>query len=76
MVDRQDGSSSPTDQDVRRRRVGVAAFVVGAGLVLGFFAFFPGLPHVIDWGAILVSLVGGGIARWACRAWMAQGDKR
>lgn len=48
---------------------------MGAGLVLGFFAFFPGLPHVIDWGAILVSLVGGGIARWACRAWMAQGDK-
>ncbi|MGW0777086.1 hypothetical protein ACWD01_26275 [Streptomyces sp. NPDC002835] len=34
-------------------------------MALGFFAFFPGLPHVIDSGAVVVSLVVGGITRWA-----------
>jgi hypothetical protein len=32
---------------------------------LAFFAFFLGLPHVIDWGAILIALLVGAVARWA-----------
>ncbi|WP_309221681.1 hypothetical protein [Streptomyces sp. Act143] len=39
---------------------------------LAFFAFWPGLPHVIDWGAILVAIAVGSLARWACQAWMAK----
>ncbi|WP_345042573.1 hypothetical protein [Streptomyces sannanensis] len=54
------------------RQAGIAAFVTGLVVTLGFFAFFPGLPHVIDWGAILLSLAVGGIARWACRAWLTK----
>ncbi|MFF5701947.1 hypothetical protein ACFY7H_05540 [Streptomyces sp. NPDC012794] len=57
------------EQDARRRRAGIVAFVVGTVVSLAFFAFFPGLPHVIDWGAILVSLSVGALARWAYRAW-------
>ncbi|WP_217184545.1 hypothetical protein [Streptomyces sp. AC495_CC817] len=75
MVDQQGGQSAPRVHEARRRRVEIAAFLSGMGLVLAFFAFFPGLPHVIDWGAILVSLAGGGLARWGCRAWMARGAK-
>ncbi len=75
MVDRQDGQSALQRQEARRRRVGNVAFLVGMALVLAFFGFSPGLPHVIDWGAILVSLVGGGLARWRCRAWMAKRTK-
>ncbi|MET9505451.1 hypothetical protein ABZY42_27655 [Streptomyces sp. NPDC006622] len=36
---------------------------------LAVFAFFPGLPHVIDAGAVVVSLVVGVMARWGCLAW-------
>ncbi|MFJ9631385.1 hypothetical protein ACIRU8_27090 [Streptomyces sp. NPDC101175] len=54
----------------RRRRAGVAAFLSGLLAALAFFAFFPGLPHVIDWGAILVSLAVGGLAQWCCRSWI------
>ncbi|WP_307783277.1 hypothetical protein [Streptomyces sp. MBT53] len=54
----------------RRRRAGIAAFLSGLVLTLAFFAFFPGLPHVIDWGAILVSLAAGGLAQWSCRSWI------
>ncbi|MFJ8636073.1 hypothetical protein [Streptomyces sp. NPDC093568] len=57
-------------QDPRRRRAGVAAFLAGLFATLAFFAFFPGLPHVIDWGAILVSLAVGGLAHWGCLSWM------
>ncbi|MCJ0868424.1 hypothetical protein [Streptomyces sp. AP-93] len=58
--------------EAKRRRAGGVAFLVGTVAALGFFAFFPGLPHVIDWGAILVSLAVGALARWSCRAWMAK----
>ncbi|MCX5195910.1 hypothetical protein OOK31_18770 [Streptomyces sp. NBC_00249] len=51
--------------ETERRRAGIAAFLVAATASFAFFAFFPGLPHVIDWGAILVSLTVGGLARWA-----------
>ncbi|WP_455359952.1 hypothetical protein [Streptomyces sp. SYSU K21746] len=55
----------------RRRRAGIVSFIAGAVVTLAFFAFFPGLPHVIDWGAVLASLAVGGLARWACQSWMA-----
>ncbi|MEU9666984.1 hypothetical protein AB0E25_15585 [Streptomyces bobili] len=41
-------------------------FLCGLLASLAFFAFFPGLPHVIDAGAIVVSLLVGVLARWAC----------
>ncbi|MFE6483164.1 hypothetical protein ACFVGN_09545 [Streptomyces sp. NPDC057757] len=59
----------------RRRRTGIAAFVIGLAATLAFFAFFPGLPHVIDWGAILVSLAVGGLAQWICRSWVTRTAK-
>ncbi|MFB9466182.1 hypothetical protein [Streptomyces cinereospinus] len=58
--------------DARRRQVGGAGFLVGAVGALVFFAFFPGLPHVIDWGAVLVALAVGAVARWGCLAWMSR----
>ncbi|MEU5345239.1 MULTISPECIES: hypothetical protein [unclassified Streptomyces] len=39
-------------------------------VTLAFFGFFPGLPHVIDWGAIVVAVLVGGLVRWLCQAWM------
>lgn len=57
---------------VRRRQAGIVVFVVGLVGALAFFAFFPGLPHVIDWGAIVVSLAVGALARWACQSWMTK----
>lgn len=54
----------------QRRSAGIAAFAAGFVLVLAFFAFFPGLPHVIDWGAIVVAVLVGALARWICRTWM------
>lgn len=53
-------------RQARRRRIGVVGFLCGLLASLAFFAFFPGLPHVIDAGAIVVSLVVGVLARWAC----------
>jgi len=70
MVEQQKGPVPSPAWATRRRRAGIVAFLVGLVVTLGFFAFFPGLPHVIDWGAILVSLVVGGLARWGCRSWM------
>ncbi|MFJ5260700.1 hypothetical protein ACIQAC_09590 [Streptomyces sp. NPDC088387] len=58
-----------------RRHAGIAAFVAGLLVTLAFFAFFPGLPHVIDWGAIIVALLMGALARWVCQTWMARGSK-
>lgn len=49
----------------RRRRAGIVAFTAGVAATLAFFAFFPGLPHVIDWGAVLVALLAGALARWS-----------
>ncbi|MGW7360373.1 hypothetical protein ACWGI0_27985 [Streptomyces sp. NPDC054802] len=63
MTDQQQGQD--TAWETRRRRVGIGGFVGGVVVALGFFAFFPGLPHVIDSGAVVVSLVVGGITRWA-----------
>ncbi|MFJ9116044.1 hypothetical protein ACIRJO_10930 [Streptomyces sp. NPDC102394] len=48
----------------RRRRAGIVAFVAGVVATLALFAFVPGLPHVIDWGAILMALLAGALARW------------
>nr|WP_112473010.1 hypothetical protein [Streptomyces sp. ST1020] len=56
-------------QDGWLRRVGVGGFVGGVVAGLAFFAFFPGLPHVIDWGAVIVSLGVGGVVRWGCLVW-------
>ncbi|MFG2749250.1 hypothetical protein [Streptomyces xanthophaeus] len=69
-------STEPAPRDpvpqARIRRAGLAAFLLGAAASFAFFAFFPGLPHVIDWGAILVSLGVGALARWACRSHLAR----
>ena len=69
MVEQQTESPSQTWK-ARRRRAGIAAFLVGLVATLVFFAFFPGLPHIIDWGAILASLAVGTLAQWGCRSWM------
>ncbi|MER5932707.1 hypothetical protein [Streptomyces sp. NPDC002054] len=69
-------TTQPTPEDLaregNRRRAGLAAFAVGTASAFAFFAFFPGLPHVIDWGAIITSLIVGGLARWA---WLARTAK-
>ncbi|MFG1671867.1 hypothetical protein [Streptomyces sp. Y7] len=70
MVAQQQGRESDQAQDAQRRRAGIAAFLAGLFATLAVFAFFPGLPHVIDWGAILVSLTVGALAQWGCRTWM------
>lgn len=66
---------SPEDpsREASRRRAGIGAFLTGTAASFAFFAFFPGLPHVIDWGAIIASLAVGGLARWA---WLARIAKR
>ncbi|MFE9625759.1 hypothetical protein [Streptomyces sp. NPDC006527] len=56
----------------KRRRHGIAAFVVGLLGALAFFAFFPGLPHIIDGGAVLVSLAVGVLARWGWQVWFVR----
>ena len=76
MTEQQQGQSSERAWETRRRRAGIAAFLVGLVVALAFFAFFPGLPHVIDWGAIVVSLVVGGLARWACQARMTKAARK
>ncbi|PWI18734.1 hypothetical protein DI272_34795 [Streptomyces sp. Act143] len=72
MVERPQAKSPEPTRDTRRQRAGIAAFLVGMISALAFFAFWPGLPHVIDWGAILVAIAVGSLARWACQAWMAK----
>ncbi|MFI1375060.1 hypothetical protein ACH4UY_23960 [Streptomyces longwoodensis] len=49
--------------------VGFLGGFVGAVL---FFGFFPGLPHVIDWGAVLVSVGVGVLVRWGVRWWVGR----
>ncbi|MFG3205374.1 hypothetical protein [Streptomyces sp. NPDC048192] len=51
-------------------------FVAGLVLSLAFFAFFPGLPHVIDWGAVLVAIGVGALARWGYLGWTARAAER
>ncbi|WP_030709428.1 hypothetical protein [Streptomyces sp. NRRL F-2580] len=62
-------TTQPTPEDpaweAKRRRAGIAAFLIGTAATFAFLAFFPGLPHVIDWGAIVASLAIGGLTRWA-----------
>jgi hypothetical protein len=66
-------SSQDRVQETKHRRAGIIAFAIGAAASLAFFAFFPGLPHVIDWGALLVSFAVGALAR---RAWLARSRRR
>lgn len=65
---------SPDDPawEAKRRRTGLATFLAATALSFAFFVFFPGLPHVIDWGAILTSLAVGGLARWAWQAHLSR----
>lgn len=72
----QHGAGPRQAEEAQRRKVGVVAFLVGLVAGLAFFAFFPGLPHVIDWGAILVSLGVGGVARWAAQSRTAQRTRK
>ncbi|QUC61555.1 hypothetical protein IOD14_34845 [Streptomyces sp. A2-16] len=76
MVEQQQRKSQGQEWEDRRRRAGIIAFVAGLVITLAFFAFFPGLPHVIDWGAILVALAVGGLARWVCQSRMAKSASR
>ncbi|MER7837275.1 hypothetical protein ABTY98_15530 [Streptomyces sp. NPDC096040] len=73
MIDQQQGREQPGEP--RRRSAGVAAFAAGLVLTLAFFAFFPGLPHVIDWGAIVVAILVGALTRWICQSWMGKRSK-
>ncbi|MFJ3896150.1 MULTISPECIES: hypothetical protein [unclassified Streptomyces] len=74
MIDQQQGPEQ--SEETRRRSAGIAAFAAGFVLALAFFAFFPGLPHVIDWGAIVVAVLVGALARWICRTWMRKEEGR
>ncbi|MFG2788452.1 hypothetical protein [Streptomyces sp. NPDC048419] len=65
---------STRSRETRRRWVGNGAFLAAFVACIAFFGFFPGLPHVIDWGAIIVSLIVGGLARWMCRSRMTKTD--
>ncbi|GHD34766.1 hypothetical protein GCM10010335_29170 [Streptomyces galbus] len=51
---------------------GGMGFLGGFATGIGFFAFFPGLPHVVDWGAILVAVGVGGLVRWGVRWWVGR----
>ncbi|MFF5972134.1 hypothetical protein ACFY7C_11515 [Streptomyces sp. NPDC012769] len=69
MIDSEQGQDEAAVG--RRRRNGIAGFAGGFVVSIAFFAFFPGLPHVIDWGAIIVSLAVGVGARWAVQKWLS-----
>ncbi|MFE4261684.1 hypothetical protein [Streptomyces sp. NPDC056883] len=58
--------------EAQLRRAGLAAFLLATAASFAFFAFFPGLPHVIDWGAIVTSLAVGALARWARRSQLSK----
>ena len=73
MIGQQQGREKTGE--ARQRSAEVAAFVAGLVLTLAFFAFFPGLPHVIDWGAIVVAVLVGALARWTWRSWMRKKSK-
>ncbi|MDX2707873.1 hypothetical protein PV350_34235 [Streptomyces sp. PA03-6a] len=61
---------SDENQPQQLRRAGIAAFAATSVVTLASFALFPGLPHVIDWGAVLVALVLGAVARHGVRSWL------
>jgi protein-S-isoprenylcysteine O-methyltransferase Ste14 len=73
MIDQQQGREQ--SGEARQRSVGVAAFVAGLVVTLAFSVFFPGLPHVIDWGAIVVAVLVGALTRWICQSWMGKRSK-
>ncbi|MFI8193197.1 hypothetical protein ACIF8T_31230 [Streptomyces sp. NPDC085946] len=75
MIEQQ-GQQPDPGTAARRRRVEGAGFLVGLLGSLAFLAFFPGLPHVIDWGAVLVSLAVGALVRWGCRSWTVRRSER
>ncbi|MGN5378738.1 hypothetical protein ACQ4WX_18960 [Streptomyces lasalocidi] len=70
MIAQQQGQDADRVRDRQRRRARITTFLAGLVATPVFFAFFPGLPHVIDWGAILTSLAVGGLAQWGCQSWM------
>jgi hypothetical protein len=76
MVAQEQRNDPDQKWEARRQRAGIAAFVVGLAATLAFFAFFPGLPHVIDWGAIVVAFVVGGLARWYCQSRMTKAARK
>jgi hypothetical protein len=76
MIAQQQGQDTEQVRDRQRRRARITAFLAGLVATLAFFGFFPGLPHVIDWGAILASLAVGGLAQWACQSWMNRAAKK
>jgi len=67
MIDQQQGREQ--SGEARRRSAGIAVFVAGLVVTLAFFAFYPGLPHVIDWGALVVAVLVGALARWIWQSW-------
>ncbi|MFC9290240.1 hypothetical protein [Streptomyces sp. NPDC057052] len=69
MVEQQNQRESGASREARQRRSGIVAFFCGLAVSLAFFAFFPGLPHIIDAGAVVVSLTVGVLARWGFRTW-------
>jgi len=76
MVEQHEAKNPEQTREPRQQRAGIAAFLVGMVGALAFFAFWPGLPHVIDWGAILVSIAVGGLTRWACQSWMTKSARK
>ncbi|MEU7012485.1 hypothetical protein [Streptomyces sp. NPDC046385] len=72
MIDREQEQREADVAVARRRVVGILGFAAGFVVAIGVFAFFPGLPHVIDWGAILVSLGVGAVGRWIARRWVGE----
>ncbi|KUN37294.1 hypothetical protein AQJ30_16625 [Streptomyces longwoodensis] len=71
MIEQQEQEHSQRVEE-RRRRWGAVGLVGGFVVGILFFGFFPGLPHVIDWGAILVSLGVGVLVRWGVRWWVGR----
>ena len=65
MAEQEQWNEPDRVRKAQRRRAGIVSFVAGFVDTLAFFAFFPGLPHVIDWGAVLVALLAGALARWS-----------
>ncbi|MEU3545427.1 hypothetical protein [Streptomyces longwoodensis] len=71
MIEQQEQERS-RQVDERRRRWGGVGLVGGFIAGILFFGFFPGLPHVIDWGAVLVSVGVGVLVRWGVRWWVGR----
>ncbi|GLP66688.1 MULTISPECIES: hypothetical protein [unclassified Streptomyces] len=76
MIEQQQRKVLDQEKETRRRQAGIVAFAAGLVSTLAFFAFFPGLPHVIDWGAILVAIAVGALSRWVCQSRMARATEK